>query len=86
MTRTSVLTGWLRALFVLLLICGVIAATPAPQAGAYNICGSIYIYYYSDASHSHLVGECTIPCGSGKETCWGRQTQYTRQVSTCHAC
>jgi hypothetical protein len=86
MIGTSVWTKLLRAALVLVLLCGVIAATPARNVGAYNICGDIFIFYYSDASHSHLVGGCTIPCGVGKETCWGKTTQYSKQISECHAC
>lgn len=76
----------LRCALALVLVCGALALLPASTAGAYTICGSIIIDYYSDPGLTHYVGECTIPCAGGKETCSGQQTKYAKQISSCHAC
>jgi hypothetical protein len=75
-----------RMVLGLTLLCGLGALAPAPKAHAYFICGNDFIFYYSDATHSHQVGSCTINCATDHQTCTGRMTSFTSQISACHAC
>jgi len=85
MRSTFVRRLW-RAALAVAMLCGMSSLTPVNKAAAFNICGTITIVYYSDATHTHRVGSCSIPCGSGKETCTGQMTSFSTQTSSCHAC
>lgn len=62
-----------RAFLAALLIAAafVLTSTPGTEAAI----GNTYCIYYSDASHSQVVGECGPDC-CGRRTCWGTTSQF----------
>jgi hypothetical protein len=75
-----------RCLIVLAVVCGTLALGPSHPVSAVTLCGAEVIFYYSDPGLTHTVGHCTADCVTGRQTCYGQQTRYTQEDSTCHFC
>jgi hypothetical protein len=75
-----------RLLLLLLVLCGVTAATVPVPGRAVVCCSYSYtITYYSDATHSKVVGSCTFnEACAGDDFCSGvRSAYYVRSALRC---
>lgn len=62
-----------------------LSSSPATTAFAGPCCGhAMSVTYYSDASHTTVVGRCFFPCNDDP-TCTGTQTEFftTKQLQCC---
>ena len=69
-------------LAILLVALSGVAGLLQPVQAAACVFRPIVTTYYSDATHTTVVGQCGLDC-SCSEFCWGVQTQYRVNSRLC---
>jgi hypothetical protein len=79
-TRTALL-----AMLLLALPASMVVLVPATAHASYCCGWNHFSKYYSDATYTTLVGQCNDSDCTGQITCWGTETIYERDTTSCCA-